>query len=57
MALKKNATKHNSLVLYMDGRFNLNDVYQQIKDKVCQLSYKTRMYVLSHYDVNGKFIG
>lgn len=41
---------------YMNGRFSFNDVYKQIKEKVCPLPYSLRQYVLSLYDKNGNFI-
>jgi len=41
---------------YVNGRFCLDDVYNQILDKTCPLSVRVREHVLSHYDENGKFI-
>jgi len=46
----------NELLDYMNGRYTLNDVYNQIKNKTCKLSYRLRQYVLSHYDENGNFL-
>lgn len=46
----------NEVLNYMNGRYTLNDVYEQIKNKKCTLSRRLRQYVLSHYDENGVFI-
>lgn len=48
--------KYNRLMDYMNGKYNLNDVYLQIKEKKCKLPSVMRKYVLSHYDTNGEFI-
>ena len=41
---------------YMNGRYTLNDVYKQIQDKTCGLSFRLRQYVLSHYNDKGIFL-
>lgn len=41
---------------YMNSRFTLRDVYDQIQAKTCQLPYSLREYVLSHFDNEGNFI-
>lgn len=46
----------NILLNYMNGRYTLDDVYKQIKNKTCPLSRSVREYVLSHYDAEGNFI-
>lgn len=51
-----NPNNENQLLDYMNGRYTLNDVYYQIKNKICKLSYRLRQYVLSHYDENGNFL-
>ena len=48
--------KYNRLMDYMNGKYNLNDVYLQIKEKKCKLPSVMRKYVLSHYNINGEFI-
>jgi len=48
--------KKNSVLDYMKGKYTLDDVYAQIKNKTCKLSYRLRQYVLSHYDSDGNFI-
>jgi hypothetical protein len=45
----------NSVLDYMDGKYTLDDVYQQIQNKTCPLSKSLRDYVLSHYDEFGNF--
>lgn len=40
---------------YMNGRFSLRDVYNQILENKCPLSKSRRDYVLNHFDENGKF--
>jgi hypothetical protein len=39
----------NELMDYMNGRYCLDDVYKQIQNKTCQLPYRTRQFVISHY--------
>jgi hypothetical protein len=46
----------NEVLDYMNGRYTLNDVYNQIKAKSCPLSRSLREYVLSHYDEQGNFL-
>lgn len=46
----------NILLNYMNGRYTLDDVYNQIQNKTCPLSRRVREYVLSHYDAKGNFI-
>ncbi len=46
----------NEVLEYMNGRFTLNDVYKQIKEKKSGLSARYKKFVLSHYDENGNFI-
>lgn len=46
----------NAVLDYMDGRYTLNDVYEQIKNKQCPLSRRERDFVLAHYDKDGNFI-
>lgn len=46
----------NEVLAYMNGKYSLNDVYNQIQNKTCSLSYSLREYVLSHYDSSGNFI-
>ena len=41
---------------YMNGKYCLRDVYEQIKAKTCTLSAAQRAYVLSHFDKEGNFI-
>lgn len=41
---------------YMDGRYSLRDVYDQIQAKTCQLPRSLRTYVLSHFNSEGNFI-
>lgn len=41
---------------YMNGRYTLDDVYRQVKNKTCPLPRSVRGYVSSHYDNNGVFI-
>ena len=53
---RRSMNKYNRLMDYMNGKYNLNDVYLQIKEKKCKLPSVMRKYVLSHYDTNGKFI-
>lgn len=53
---KKLMNLYNKVYDYMNRRYTLNDVYQQIKNKTCKLSRTEREYVLSHYDENGNFI-
>lgn len=40
---------------YMNGRFTLNDVRDQIVKKTCSLPKSLRDYVLSYYDNDGNF--
>ena len=55
-AQKKMIRIKNEVLDYMNGRYCLDDVYQQIQNKTCKLSYRLRQYVLSHYDSKGNFI-
>lgn len=55
MGFKTMNTK-NELLDYMNGRFTLNDVFEQIQKKCCKLPRRVRDYVCSHYDANGKFV-
>jgi len=41
---------------YMNGKYTLRDVYEQIQAKTCGLSVSRREYVLSHFDENGVFL-
>tara|TARA_R110002095_G_scaffold193603_1_gene171864 strand:+ start:7228 stop:7512 length:285 start_codon:yes stop_codon:yes gene_type:complete len=52
----KSIRKVESIKEYMNGKYCLNDVYLQIKEKKCGLSFKLRQFVLSHYDSEGNFI-
>jgi len=47
---------HQAVLDYMNGRYSLQDVYDQIQNKTCQLSRSLRDYVLSHFDLQGNFI-
>lgn len=47
---------NNIVFEYMNGRYTLDDVYNQIKNKTCPLSRNVREYVLSHYNNGGDFI-
>lgn len=47
---------NNIVFEYMNGRYTLDDVYNQIKNKTCPLSRNVREYVLSHYNDEGDFI-
>ena len=53
---KKWVNMKNEVLDYMNGRFTLRDVYNQIKAKTCPLSIRLREYVVSHFDDKGKFI-
>lgn len=46
----------NEVLEYMNGRYTLDDVYKQIKEKTSGLSARCKKFVLSHYDENGNFI-
>ena len=46
---------YSDLMQYANGRFTLNDIYEQIQNGTCTLSKSRRDYVLSYYDENGKF--
>lgn len=48
--------KQRAVLQYMNGRYTLRDVYEQIKAKTCGLSASQREYVLSHFDENGVFL-
>ena len=37
---------------YMNGRYSLNDVYQQIQDKTCKLPRSLRDYVIQIMEEN-----
>ena len=47
---------YDEVLTYMSGRYTLDDVYQQITNKIIKKSRRFRVFVLSHYDSNGKFI-
>lgn len=47
---------HQAVLDYMNGRYSLRDVYDQIQNKTCPLSASLREYVLSHFDSEGNFI-
>ena len=47
---------YDEVMEYMDGRFTLDDVYQQIVNKTIQKSKRFRDFVLSHYDKDGNFL-
>tara|TARA_R110002153_G_scaffold13130_5_gene49081 strand:+ start:930 stop:1214 length:285 start_codon:yes stop_codon:yes gene_type:complete len=53
---RRSMNKYNRLRDYMNGRYTLNDVYLQVKEKKCKLPSVMRKYVLSHYDTDGEFI-
>jgi hypothetical protein len=53
---KKYINLKNELLDYMNGRYTLRDVYNQIQNKTCDLTLRLRKYVLSHFDENGNFI-
>jgi hypothetical protein len=42
----------NRIREYMSGKYCLNDVYLQIKNKTCPLSYIERKFVLTQYNQN-----
>jgi hypothetical protein len=46
---------YEELSNYMNGRFSLRDVYNQIRLKECPLSKRCRDYVLSYFDEDGEF--
>lgn len=48
--------KQTAVYKYMDGKYTLRDVYNQIKSKTCGLSLSLREYVLSHFDEDGVFL-
>lgn len=39
----------NEILEYASGKFSLNDLHQQILDKVCPLPVRCRKYVLNMY--------
>lgn len=45
-----------AILAYMDGKYTLRDVYQQIKRKECPLSRNLRECVLSNFDSDGEFV-
>lgn len=45
-----------SVLSYMDGKYTLRDVYNQIKDKTCPLTFSQREYVLSLFWSDGTFV-
>jgi len=47
---------NNEVLDYMNGKFTLNDVRDQILNKNCPLSVRCRDYVMSHYDEEGNFL-
>ena len=47
---------HKEVLDYMEGKYTLRDVYNQIQGKRCPLSKRVRDYVLSHFDMDGNFI-
>jgi hypothetical protein len=47
---------HDEVMDYMNGRFTLDDVYQQIINRTLKKSKRFRDFVLSHYDSNGNFL-
>lgn len=56
----KNINRHESrlydeVINYMNGKFTLQDVYQQIQNKTCNLSSRCRDYVSNMFDENGNF--
>lgn len=53
---KKIINTKNEVLDYMNGRYTLRDVYDQIQNKTCKLSLRLRKYVLHHFDKNGEFI-
>ena len=48
--LSKKGKMYHALHEYMNGRYTINDVYLQIKEKKCKLSASLRNYVLSLYE-------
>lgn len=46
---------YNDVMDYMNGRFTLQDVYEQIKVKICPLSTSRRQFVLDLFDEHGNF--
>lgn len=46
----------NDVLRYMNGKYTLQDVYEQIQARTCGLSVSRREYVLSHFDENGVFL-
>jgi hypothetical protein len=53
---RKAINTKNEVLDYMNGRYCLDDVYEQIKNKVCKLPKRVRDYVVSHYTPEGVFI-
>ena len=53
---KRAINTKNEVLDYMNGRYTLRDVYNQIQNKTCELSSRLRKYVLDHFDNNGNFI-
>ena len=53
----KDHRTYRELIEYMDGKYSLQDCYNQIKNKTFPLSCRLKRYVLNHYDEKGNFIG
>lgn len=54
--IDKDHRTYLELMEYMDGKYSLNDCYNQIKNKTFRLSSRVKYYVLRHYDENGIFL-
>jgi len=49
-------SRNKRIIDHMNGKYCLNDVYQQIKNKTCKLSKMDRDFVLSCFDNDGNFM-
>lgn len=52
----KFVNQRKAVMEYMNGRYCLNDVRDQIINKICPLSASLRKYVMDHYDSEGNFL-
>ncbi len=54
--IAKDHKTYLELMDYMNGKYTLQDCYNQIQNKTFPLTARFKKYVLSHYDENGNFI-
>jgi hypothetical protein len=54
--IAKDHRTYVELIGYMNGKYTLQDCYEQIKNKTFPLTNRYKKYVLSYYDENGNFI-